>query len=296
MKDKLVKICVKILRLLPSDGLHFNAIFRQTGLSYKPDIVEAISNLERGKLIMETKTPTHKQKRIKHPTALGFEFKRFMNRIEEFNETFRRFESCRKQNLDDVLAKGPSVLRSRGWTEEEIDLREETWKGTNVLRDILEKNIFNALVSRYAVLAAEIGNNAIAKDILTKIVTDEVLRQLLIIQGSYMPETPVLESLPGGLAFGLVQDIYELYQEPAWSLHNHHINKQARDVVISLLSLVIPEQFIKKFIPAHIPLFKHKIQMMEKKPPGKRGRRDHLITVKGTKELLEMVERLHQLP
>ena len=51
MDNKLVSTCIKILRILPRAGLHFNAIFRQTGLSYKPDVVKAVSAL--GKVLAQ---------------------------------------------------------------------------------------------------------------------------------------------------------------------------------------------------------------------------------------------------
>lgn len=61
-------------------------------------------------------------------------------------------------------------------------MQDNTWYSINQMRDFLIRNIFNALISRFTGIVKNIGNkNDIAKDILTKIVTDEISHQLSIL-------------------------------------------------------------------------------------------------------------------
>jgi predicted transcriptional regulator len=308
LKYKLVGICLKILRLIPPEGLHVNSIFRQTGLSYKPDVEEAIDNLQKGKLITETKSPTHKQKKIKHLTKLGHEFKRLMNNINEYDNAFQRFENSIKQNFDsldrsetreDPDVKGlvnlilsdpsPSVLRSRGWIDEEIDLYEETQYGIGKTRDFLQRNIFNALISRYAALLQDIGDNEIARDISTKIVIDEIEHHLSVIRGNYASnEINGVETV----ATEIENDISEFYYNPEYYMHNHHINKEIKNVLVSLLCLIIPKELVGKPMEIQIGLLKHSIQIIEKKLAAKKGAKKLILELKGNKELLDICERV----
>jgi len=263
-------------------------------LSYKLDVVKAVNMLEKGRLIVETKVSTHKQKKINHPTPLGLEFQRFMRKVEEFNVAFDRFENSRKQNFGvEILEKNPRILKSRGWTEAEVDLRKETFVGVHIMRDILERNIFNALICRYALLMADIGDNDIAKGILTKIVSDELVHQLFTIQQYYMPEREIMETLPGTLASGIVTEIAEFYNDPHYFLNNHHIDKQAREVIMSLLS--IPEQFVKKLLKDQIPSMKVSMRLKEVKPPLKKLSKSKLIKNRGHWELYQIFKSFQQL-
>lgn len=314
LKYKLVGICIKILRLIPPEGLHVNGIFRQTGLSYKLDVEEAINNLQKGKFITETKSPTHEQKKIKHLTELGHGFRRLMNSINEYVDAFEKFENSRKQNFDslekfetqkDPDVKGlinlilsdpsPSVLRSRGWIDEEIDLYEDTQYGINKLRDFLHRNIFNALISRYAALLQDIGDNEIAKDILTKIIIDEIEHQLSIIRRKYASNE--INSVETGdasheLASEIQDDISEFYYNPEYFMHNHHINKEIKDVLVSLLCLIIPKEVVGILMKSQIGNLKHSIQIIEKKLSTKRGAKKSLMELRGNKELLNICERV----
>jgi DNA-binding transcriptional regulator GbsR (MarR family) len=211
--DRLVQICIRILGLISDKNLSVNEIIRQTS-SDRSHVIEAIKKLEGAALVVENKAREHKQKRIKRLSELGREFKHFMADIEKYNEAFIRFEKSREENFDTLekseIQTNSGILRNRGWTEEEVRLREKTWDGIYMMRGIFEKNIFNALVSRYSVLAAEIGDNEVAKDILAKIVTDEVAHQLLIIQRYY--QKSVVGALVRNLAFTTVDDLKEFYQ------------------------------------------------------------------------------------
>ena len=165
--------------------------------------------------ITETKTPTHKQKKIKKLTELGYEFKNLMVSIEEYNEAFLKFEQRRVEKFRDHDRPVPSILRSRGWSnEEEIDKYEETWLGTIEIKDFLIKNIFNALISRYAAIASRIGKNNIAKDILIKYVTDQITHQLSILsKESDYPMNTVFQELNS-----VMDQVPEFYQESFYTI------------------------------------------------------------------------------
>lgn len=282
MKDKLVEICIKILRLLPPDGLHFNAIFRQTGLTYKLDVVKAVSILGKGKLIMETKTPTHKQKKIKQLTELGYEFEHLIVSIEEYNEAFLKFEQCRVEKIRDD-EPSPNILRSRGWSKEEIDMYKQTWRSTNKMKDFLVRIIFNALISRYAAIVQRIEGNDIAREILIKYVTNQIAQQLSIMSNKSNPMNAY------DLISVMYEDIPEFYHDPEHFLYNHHINNEIKDVIASLFYLVTPREVVKESAEAQIALFKNTIKRLEEDPPTKSIRKHG---ARGDKELLDIFERL----
>jgi hypothetical protein len=284
MEDKLVIICIKVLRLLPSDGLHLNAIFKQTGLSYKPDLVEAVNILGKGKLIMETKTPTHKQKKIKQLTVLGNEFKHLMLSIEEYNEAFLKFEQCRVDKIGDD-EPSPNILRSRGWSKEEIDMYKQTWRSTNKMKDFLVRIIFNALISRYAAIVQRIEGNDIAREILIKYVTNQIAQQLSIMSN----KSNSLNAVSYDLISVMYEDIPEFYHDPEHFLYNHHINNEIKDVIASLFYLVTPSEVVKESAEAQIALFKNTIKRLEEDPPTKSIRKHG---ARGDKELLDIFERL----
>lgn len=284
MQDKLVIICIKVLRLLPSDGLHVNAIFKQTGLSYKPHLVKAVNILGKGKLIMETKTPTHKQKKIKQLTVLGYEFKHLMVSIEEYNEAFLKFEQCRVEKIGDH-EPSPNILRSRGWSKEEIDMYDQTWRSTNKMKDFLIRIIFNALIIRYAAIVQRIEGNDIAREILIKYVTNQIAQQLSIISNKSNP----MNAVSYDLISVMYEDIPEFYHDPEHFLYNHHINNEIKDVIASLLYLVTPREVVKESAEAQIALFKNTIKRLEEDPPTKSIRKHG---ARGDKELLDIFERL----
>jgi hypothetical protein len=289
MKDKLVYICIKILRLLPPNGLHFNAIFKQTGLSYKPDVVEAMRILGKGKLIMETKTPAHKQKKIKQLTELGYEFKDLMVSIEEYNEAFLKFEQCRVVRFGDPDRPVPSILRSGGWSNEEIDTYGQTWLSTIKIKDFLIKTIFTALISRYAAIVYRIEKDNVARDILLQYVTNQITHQLSIISNeSDYPMDTIFQDLTS-----VMDGIPEFYSE--CFLYNHFINNEIKDVIALLLYLVTPRNVVKNLADVNITLTKNSIKRLEGKLFTKRRERKYGSELRGNRELLDIFERLLQI-
>jgi hypothetical protein len=296
MEDKLVNICIKILRLLPPDGLHVNAIFKQTGLSYKPDLVKAVRILGKGKLIMETETPAHKQKKIKKLTELGYEYKNLMLSIEEYDKAFSEFERCRVEKfpVSSTLRPSdipvPSILRSRGWSSEEIDKYEETWLSTIEIKDFLIKNIFNALISRYAAIVPRIGNNNIARDILIKFVTNQIAHQLSIISNeSDYPMNTVFQDLTS-----VMDEVPDFYHNPEYFLYNHFINNEIKNVIALLLYLVTPRNVVKNHAEMNIANLMKSIKGLEELPT-KRKERKYGAELRGNKELLSIFETLLQI-
>lgn len=297
MKDKLVNICIKILCLLPPNGLHFNAIYKQTGLSYKPDVVEAVSMLGKGKLIMETKTPTHKQKKIKRLTELGYEFKNLMVSIYEYNEAFSKFEDRRVEKfpfssiLNPSHKPVPSTLRSRGWSNEEIDNYEHTWHSTINIKDFIIKNIFNALISRYAAIVHRIEKNNIAREILIKFVTDQIARQLSIISNeSDYPMNTVFQEVGNSV----MDDVPDFYNNPKYFLYNHFISDEIKNVIALLLYLVTPRDVVKNRAEVNSAMLKDSIKRLEELPT-KRREREYEAELRGDKELLGIFERLLEI-
>jgi len=237
-------------------------------------------------------------------TDLGREFIHLVDRIKEYNEAFVKFERCRIENIDmvDDGDPSPSILRSRGWSEEEIDRYDETWYSTYKMRDFFVRNIFNALISRFTTIITNTGDNEIAKDLLTKIVTDQIAHLLSTLSTGYsqdkMNRAEPMHRVSQDLASPIEEDIAEFYHNPDYFLHNHLINNNLKDVIVSLLHLLYlssPEDeiHVKRMISTLIHDLRYSIlQLEQERPTNTRAKNKHSVDLKGDKELLDILERL----
>jgi DNA-binding HxlR family transcriptional regulator len=301
--DRLVSSTIVILRSLLDKSLHYNEIIRQTS-SDRSHVDNVINTLEAGQLIMEYKISKrerkeqkiHSQARIMQLTDLGREFIHLVDGIKEYNEAFMKFERCRIENIDMVGGGDPtpSMLRSRAWSQEEIDMYDRTWYSTYKMRAFLIRTIFNALISRYAAIVEHIGHNDIARDILTKIVTNEIAHQLSIISiaSDYHNSNHAMNMVSHDLTEAINEDIPEFYHNPDHFLHNHVISNQIKDVVASLIYLVTPKEFVEKVATIQIAALEYSVRQLEQEIPTKRRTRKHGAELRGDKELLDIFERL----
>ena len=176
MENKLVTICIKILRLLPSDGLHFNAIFRQTGISYKPDVVKAVSMLGKSRLVMEMPSPAHKQKKIQRLTDLGIELVNFISDIEQIHRSHSEMKRLlvEKFGIDEVLNETgiKNMLTNRGWNPAEKPFYHEFTRYALLLTTESLNMIYNVLIYRYSELSLKYDIKNVARLILNKVILD----------------------------------------------------------------------------------------------------------------------------
>ena len=158
--------------------------------------------------------------------------------------------------------------------------------GTIEIKHFLIKNIFNALISRYAAIASRIGKNNIAEDILIKYVTDQITHQLSILsKESDYPMNTVFQELNS-----VMDEVPEFYQE--YFLYNHFINNEIKNVIALLLYLVTPRDVVKNRAEVQITMLKDSIKRLEEEIPAKRTVRKYEAELKGHKELLDIFEIL----
>lgn len=226
MSYRLVNTSIGILRMLPPSGLHINQIIRQTSPD-RSHVIEAKEYLKKGRLVQESKKNWKVgQKKSLVLTGLGFEIKTLMEDLDRYDNAYSRFTQTRKQFSD--LADTPSrwvkndsievyyrdsthkvkdeaeaddlemqldnaarsKLRSMGWTDEEIELRDVIDFGLSLVNLFCDRNIFSALANRYTFTfhRFSLDRNKIAANILSEIIVSEQkkqLRNLLMFKGGF---------------------------------------------------------------------------------------------------------------
>ena len=88
IKDRLVKTCIHILRLISDKNLNINKIIKQTS-SDRTHVIKAIKTLERAKLVKRRKSDSHKQVEFLALAQMGSDLVNFMNSIDEFRRSFQ---------------------------------------------------------------------------------------------------------------------------------------------------------------------------------------------------------------
>jgi DNA-binding PadR family transcriptional regulator len=187
--DRLVSHCILVLRLLSRGEKHVNAVIEETGL-YKEFVHEAITMLQQGRFIKESKTRSHKQKKIQQLTELGIESVKLMSDIEQIKRSHSELKGLVvekfgiENDLDETRIK--NRLRSRGWSSKEIDFyREFTVYAVLLITESLNM-AYNVLTYRYSSLLLKYGIKGFAKTILNSIILDALEYHLLIVGDNAM--------------------------------------------------------------------------------------------------------------
>lgn len=308
ISNRQVSASIEILRSLLDKNLYKNKIVAQTS-SDRSFVYEVLNALEKGQLIEEEKIlkrdrrkrRIHTQAKMMQITDLGRELMQLMVSSEEYNEAFQRFEHSRMENTGDVRDyPDPIVLQSKGWSKIEIAKYDNISFNIHQMRNFFIKHIFNALISGFTSILKDIGNdNHIAKDILTKIVTDEISHQLSIMSTQYLQQESIradpLHIVSQDLARPIEEDITKYYHSFVFDvdfLHNHSlINNNLKDTLASLLHITHPaspkdEILIKTMISQSIRGLRQSIRETEKEVPTQKH------TLKTIKEILDIYERL----
>jgi hypothetical protein len=138
----------------------------------------AIESLEEANLVVEEKSPTHKQMRIKRLTPLGREMAKFRDEVSQFDKSyFQLFELVKESFFlsedtpKDVLNR---KLLSKGWTREKIDLYPELSEYARSFGVPFFMFTLHAVIIRYSMILTSFKVNKLATTILTGMVTDEV--------------------------------------------------------------------------------------------------------------------------
>jgi len=212
---------IQILRLLPDSGLHTNAIIKQTSpdRTHVINAIRFLESSHLIG-IKDEKNWRFGQKKIIIPSNLGFEIKMLMDDLDRYHDAYSRFRQIQKEFEDvadpykfqkkflnedslsvvyhsqeykvrdeieanDLIKKREDVIRnklkSKGWTDEEVELRGDTSDGLNSVQRFCDNNIFSALVHRYTFIfyRFDLDKNEIVRNILTEIIVNEFRRQFI---------------------------------------------------------------------------------------------------------------------
>jgi hypothetical protein len=202
-----------------------NEIIRQTSPD-RTHVIKALRHLESGKLVKaDSKNWKFGQKKLIVPTGLGFEIETLMEDLDRYNEAYSRFTQIQREISDLVDTPATRVekdhievvdrsgthkvkdkaeahdlimrienaerskLRSMGWTDKEIELRDLVHLGLSLVNLFCDRNIFSALANRYTFTfhIFNLYKNEIAGNILSEIIVSEQKKQLsnlLMFKGS----------------------------------------------------------------------------------------------------------------
>jgi hypothetical protein len=188
-------------------------------------VIEAIRLLQSGKLVKaDEKNWKFGQKKTIIPTELGSEIRTLMEDLDRYNNAYSRFVQTQEHfdhlitypsvirfkdfievddhsgshkvktrtNADNLVIKSinanRSKLKSKGWTNEEINLHDGVSHGLFLVKTFCVKSIFSAIAHRYAFTfhRFDLGKNEIATNILTEVIVNELKGQLsnLLSEGS----------------------------------------------------------------------------------------------------------------
>ena len=102
-------------------GLGVNEIFRRTGSSNKPYIINSIEHLERCHFI-ETRKSKHKQQKVKVLTGLGIEMAQLLESINEYDKSYSNLIKKIQRYIMPDNGKEDTrkrILLNSGWTANE---------------------------------------------------------------------------------------------------------------------------------------------------------------------------------
>jgi DNA-binding MarR family transcriptional regulator len=199
IKDRLVKTCIHILRLISDKNLNINKIILQTS-SDRTHVIEAIKTLERAKLVKRRKSESHKEMEFLVLAQMGSNLVNFMNSIDEFRRSFQSLTKTIDEyfNLEqhyvimrevhrelskeeetgitqkpseEHLASEKSLrnkLRAKNWTDEEIDSHYPLVSEADKFHFGSAQAFIMGLFNKYLSLSLRGGSNEISRAILTE--------------------------------------------------------------------------------------------------------------------------------
>jgi hypothetical protein len=238
----------------PQTGMSKNQVYRtsssRTGIQNKGPFFKAIRFLVDA-LILDSKK-VNKQKEVISLTQLGQEIMNFLNDIhrcrraeQELRKTISNYEDAGEVHVDEndwKVIRGNKLL-SRGWTKEEIESYDQIKESLRLVLNLHRRHLYNCILHRYSLILITFEINEIAENILTKIITDQLMKQLLPDEEEpelqdhwFAPDYSTLE-LP------VLQDMGELYgklnrlRESIWG--DYLTNRFTSEAVINLISSML---------------------------------------------------------
>jgi DNA-binding HxlR family transcriptional regulator len=259
MGNKPVSTYLAILRSIEPSRLNVNKIYRQTGLSFKQAVTQAIKELEKDGLVTRIKNKTHTQMEYIQLTELGREladiamsFEQYKKSLVELvNKESEQFDIPKSINQDSLK----SMLKNRGWSEEEIFWYEESESGVSYVMFTCDGDIIDILLKRYALRLYKFNISTIARAIMDSVLIDATrLRLSYVLENieyyrskGIQPYTEIADqelSNIAGITYSFPRVIYE----------------QVKNALISYLLLLKPP---KELIIDKIQKVKEKMESAE---------------------------------
>ena len=252
------ELCIldHIFNLDLGNGTWFSEILRATGSRDKPRVLKIIRTLRQAGLLEANRTRKQGIKKILKLTRLGVEFKKFVADIAQFKSSYAEFYDSANTNfykhkkigihkleieMEGILKEESVVgqffdsnkLRSDGWKEDEIRFFEKWDKGAEFTQSSSSKNFFLCLILRYAIIISGYNPNEKAKEILTKIIVDEINHEL----SSLTYSTTLIYLLFKRLLASVTDDINRTYI--SYNLiSSKHLGNETKNLLNAQLSLM----------------------------------------------------------
>jgi hypothetical protein len=207
--------------LLPPSGLHTNAIIKRTSSdrSHVIEALRLLETAKLI-ATKDEKNWQFGQKKTKILSNLGFEIKTLMDDLDRYKDAYSEFRIKKDEfediaepykfhkeylnegslsvvyhsgeyrvkdeiEADDLIKKREDVIRNKlkakGWTDTEIELRDDTSDSLNSVQRFCDNNIFSALVHRYTFIfyRFDLDKNELVRNILTEVIVNEFRRQFI---------------------------------------------------------------------------------------------------------------------
>jgi DNA-binding transcriptional regulator GbsR (MarR family) len=209
IKDRLVKTCIHILRLISDKNLNINKIIKQTS-SDRTHVIEAIKTLERAKLVKRRKSESHKEMEFLVLAQMGSDLVNFMNSIDGFRKSFQSLTKTIDEyfNLDEHyvimrevhrmlpeeektgITQKPSEelrasekslrnkLRARNWTDDEIGSHYYSAGEADKFHLGSARAFIMGLFNKYLSLSLRYGSSEISRAILIRKIIDSLNQHL----------------------------------------------------------------------------------------------------------------------
>lgn len=276
MKTKPVLKQLKILRILLTQDIGVNTVFKQTGLTNKKAVTDAISELEKAQLLGEREDPNHSQREIMYLTDSGKEVADMIISLDEFAKSIYKLYAVAKEkvlfvtgrylgilDIEDVEEMQlihnkrdfQNALRVLGWPDDEIIVYNSCRTNVVDLISFCERNFLNVLLLRYSLILHSFKLNNKAKTIISNIILNAINEKVSFMLDNIQDETlgystikvhnpirkkrmpTVRESGSSGGIFQLFGDIVAIITEIPLPFV---IKEEIRNVLIAYLALLKP--------------------------------------------------------
>lgn len=250
-----------------------NQIYVATGSRDKPNILKSIDYLGKGKILESKKV--NKQKKLEALTELGQEIIDFLWSIENCKEAYGSLREMINEYAVEInpnfRQKVEAKLLTKGWKPDERDAFYSVLDTVYVVENIHQSNIYNCLLYRYNKISTKYNVNNNAKQILLKIVLDEITQQLSIVKKvvrrhPISADGIIMENEPFDNLLGrALSDIEEIIYDGHSDIANRFVSKQVEALLSSLLYLGKPDLKTTRYAYGNVKL---KLGDMTDVPPN----------------------------